>query len=149
MRVLALTALVGIGPFGFSLHLHAQQSVDELRGLAEQGSAEAQLGLGFIYATGRGVPQDDADAVRWWQLAADQEDAVAQYNLGVKYENGQGVAQDDVTAHVWFTLAIAGAFGEVRDAALQGRDEVARRMADDQVADTERRAREWTSTPER
>ena len=36
-----------------------------LRGAAEQGSAHSQFLLGARYATGEGVPEDDAEAVRW------------------------------------------------------------------------------------
>ena len=34
-----------------------------------------------MYATGRGVAQNDAEAVRWLLLAADQGDAKAQETL--------------------------------------------------------------------
>jgi TPR repeat protein len=60
---------------------------------AEQGDAYAQIYLGFMYANGYGVPQDDQAAVKWYRLAAEQGDAFAQYNLGVMYDNGQGVLQ--------------------------------------------------------
>ncbi len=33
-----------------------------LRQLAEQGFADAQVGLGYMHVTGLGVPQDDAEA---------------------------------------------------------------------------------------
>ena len=42
----------------------------------------------------RGVPQDDAEVVKWYRLAAEQGHASAQSNLGYMYENGQGVPQD-------------------------------------------------------
>ena len=41
-----------------------------MRPLAEQGNACAQNSLGFMYHTGRGVPEDDAEAVKWFRLAA-------------------------------------------------------------------------------
>ena len=41
-----------------------------------------------------GVPQNYAEAVKWYRLAADQGDASAQFNLGVMYDKGQGVPQD-------------------------------------------------------
>ena len=41
-----------------------------------------------------GVPQNDAQAVKWYQLAAEQGYAFAQYNLGGMYKNGRGVPQD-------------------------------------------------------
>ena len=46
--------------------------IDALRARAEQGDAPAQFALGVMYAEGRGVPQDDAEAVRWYGLAAEQ-----------------------------------------------------------------------------
>jgi TPR repeat protein len=39
------------------------------RHTAERGSAFAQYALGFMYAEGRGMPQDDAEAVKWYRLA--------------------------------------------------------------------------------
>ena len=52
---------------------------------AEQGDAGAQLGLGLMYRDGRGVPQDDAEAVRWFRLAAEQGLTGAQSLLGFMY----------------------------------------------------------------
>ena len=51
--------------------------LDELRALAEQGDAGAQVLLGMMYDTGAGVPEDDTEAVRWYRLAADQGHASA------------------------------------------------------------------------
>ena len=42
---------------------------------------DAQDSLGWMYDTGRGVPQDDAEAVRWFRLAAEQGNAWAQKRL--------------------------------------------------------------------
>ena len=53
------------------------------RPLADQGNAVAQFYLGLTYANGRGVPQNNAEAVKWYRLAADQGDAGAQFNLGL------------------------------------------------------------------
>ena len=51
--------------------------VPSLRTDAEQGDADAQVNLGVMYAIGLGVPQDDAEAVRWYRLSADQGNACA------------------------------------------------------------------------
>jgi TPR repeat protein len=56
-----------------------------LRPLAEQGNALAQLGLGVMYASGQGVPQDYAQAVVWYRKAAEQGDADAQTLVGLMY----------------------------------------------------------------
>ena len=50
---------------------------------AEKGSGAASLQLGVIYATGRGVPQDYAEAARWYSQAAEQGLTEGRYNLGV------------------------------------------------------------------
>jgi len=42
---------------------------------AEQGHADAQAVLGYMYVTGRGVPQDDGEAYLWANLAATYADA--------------------------------------------------------------------------
>ena len=55
----------------------------------------AQFNLGLMYDKGEGVPQDDAEAVRWYRLAAEQGHAEAQANLGWMYDAGRGVPQDD------------------------------------------------------
>jgi len=34
---------------------------------AEQGNANAQKSLGLLYRRGKGVKQDDAEAIRWIQ----------------------------------------------------------------------------------
>ncbi len=57
--------------------------------------------LGVLYAHGRGVPQDNAEALRWYRLAAAQGLADAQFFLGFMYAEGLGVPQDDVQAHMW------------------------------------------------
>jgi TPR repeat protein len=41
-----------------------------------------------------GLPQDYAEAVKWWRLAAEQGLASAQTNLGAAYVRGEGVRQD-------------------------------------------------------
>ena len=75
------------------------------RAEAEQGDAPAQYNLGIMYDNGRGVPEDDIEAVRWFRLAAEQGDALAQYNLGNMYANGDGVPEDDIEAVRWYRLA--------------------------------------------
>ena len=79
--------------------------IDALRARAEQGDAEAQSNLGYMYDTGQGVPQDYAEAMRWYRLAADQGYDGAQNNLGVMYDNGQGVPQDYAESVRWYRLA--------------------------------------------
>ena len=48
---------------------------------------------------------DDAEAVRWYRLAAEQGNASAQQKLGAGYATGRGVLKDDVLAHMWLNIA--------------------------------------------
>ena len=80
--------------------------------LAEQGVAEAQNNLGVMYAKGRGVRQDYAEALRWYHQAAEQEYAEAQYNLGAMYFTGGGVHQDFHLSKEWFGKACDGGVQE-------------------------------------
>ncbi len=98
-----------------------------------------------MYEKGRGVPQDDAEAVRWYRLAADQGYATAQVNLGVMYETGRGVRrQNYVQAHMWFNLAASRlASGLRRESAVEARDRVAGQMLPPEIAEARHLAREW------
>ena len=118
--------------------------IDALRARAEQGDAEAQNNLGGMYDEGRGVPQDDAEAVRWYRLAAEQGFAEAQFSLWARYADGAGVPQDYVQAHMWTNLwASRMTAGEKRELAVKYRDALARLMTPDQLAEAHRLAREW------
>ena len=83
------------------------QSFEETKLLAEQGYVNAQYNLGNMYDRGEGVPENDAEAVKWYRLAAEQGNANAQNNLGSMYANGEGVPQNNIRAYVWFSVAAA------------------------------------------
>jgi TPR repeat protein len=96
-----------------------------------------------MYARGLGVPQDYAEAVRWYRLAADQGHASAQNNLGVMYATGEGVLQDYVQAHMWYNLAASRPTHVLRDLAVEGRDRVAGELTPAALNEAQRLAREW------
>ena len=50
----------------------AQDYMASMRQKAERGDAPAQLTLGFMYSSGLDVPQDYAEAAKWYRKAADQ-----------------------------------------------------------------------------
>lgn len=76
-----------------------------LRQSADSGDADAQNNLGFMYASGQGVPKDYTEAARWYRKAADQDYPDAQNNLGVMYNNGQGFPRDYAEAIRWYRKA--------------------------------------------
>jgi TPR repeat protein len=58
-----------------------------------------------MYQNGKGVPQSDTEAVKWFRRAAEQNNADAAANLGWMYQQGEGVLQDDAEAVKWFRLS--------------------------------------------
>ncbi|TYT73784.1 SEL1-like repeat protein [Desulfobotulus mexicanus] len=82
-----------------------EELVVRYRSGAEQGEADARYRLGELYKEGRGVAQDDAEAVKWFGLAAEQGHAGAQNALGVMYDHGRGVEKDYEEALKWYRKA--------------------------------------------
>jgi uncharacterized protein len=109
VRSLGLAARLAAGPFEDGLAAYRggdyATAIRLWRPLADQGNAAAQFYLGFMYANGQGVSQDDAAAVSWYQKAADQGNAAAQSYLGFMYQNGRGVPQDDAAGVSWYQKA--------------------------------------------
>ena len=99
--------------------------------------------LGYMYRNGHGVPKDDAQAVKWFRLAADQGVPSAQSSLGDMYELGQGVPKDYVLAYMWRNLAAAGGGAFTREKAAKARDDLAGKMSPAQIAEAQKRASAW------
>ena len=117
--------------------------------IAERGEAAAQTYLGFMFETGRGVPQNYTEAAMWYRRAAEQGDSLAQYSLGLLYDRGQGVPRDIVEASKWLNLAVAAAPPRAREARVRIRDAVAGKMTRGEIAQARLRALEWAPSRER
>jgi len=117
--------------------------------LAEQGVPAAQSYLGFMFETGRGVPQNYTEAAMWYRRAAEQGDGRAQYSLGLLYDRGQGVPRDIVEASKWLNLSTAAAPLRAREARVRIRDAVTTKMTRGEIARARLRALEWVPNRER
>lgn len=58
----------------------------------------------MMYHFGKGVPRDDAEAARWYLLAANGGYAWAQLQLFSMYQEGRGVPRDNAEARKWLDL---------------------------------------------
>lgn len=126
---------------------------------ADQGDAAAQYNLGYVYAyggntrqikgqlgqddygyadNGKGVPQDNAEAVKWYRKAADQGHVQAQYKLGMMYENSRSVLNDVVLAYLYYNLAAV-----TNSDAAEKRRWLAKEMTPEQIAKAQKLSREW------
>lgn len=106
--------------------------------LAMQGDANAQYNLGVLYMNGRGVAQDDFQAVKWYQSAAAQGNWNAQTNLGLMYAHGKGIKQDDVHALMWLILGAVSGYPH----SVKNRDTVSLLLTAPQVAQATKMANE-------
>ena len=88
-----------------ALATNRPSKLDEIRAKAEHGDPAAQFSVGCQYETGSGVPQDSAEAVKWFCKAAEQSLPVAQFSLGFCYEYGKGVTQNSAEAVNWYRKA--------------------------------------------
>jgi TPR repeat protein len=155
-RILLTAAALGLGATtlaygdqlaaGIAAHSRGDHvtAVRLLAPLAARGSARAQALLGFMYATGEGVPQDYDAAAYWYRQSAERGDPTAQSLLGLVYDKGQGVPLDEVAAYKWLNLAAAGASKREREYYVHLRDAVASKMTSGQIAEGQRRALEWS-----
>ncbi|SHH65621.1 Sel1 repeat-containing protein [Bradyrhizobium erythrophlei] len=116
--------------------------------LAEQGVAAAQSYLGFMFETGRGVPQNYTEAAMWYRRAAEQGDSGAQYSLGLLYDKGFGVPRNIIEASKWLNLSAAAAPRRAREARVRIRDAVTTKMTRGELARARLRALEWAPSRE-
>ncbi len=108
------------------------------RQFSDQGDAEAQFNLGFMYD--EGATKDYKEAVKWYRKAANQGEALTQGKLGLMYKKGWGVTQDYVQAYMWYNLAAA----QGQKDAGKSRDHLANTlMTPAQIAEAQKLAREW------
>ena len=122
--ILILTALL-------AFQSAAASEFDEMKALADQGLAAAQYNLALMYDNGEGVPENDAEAVKWYRKAADQGHSGAQYNLGLMYADGRGVPENSIRAYVWWSMAKTQGYAD----AATNLDILKPQMTPQQIAD--------------
>lgn len=115
------------------------KALPDLQFLAHGGEARAQYDLALLYDKGQGVPQSDAEAMRWYERAAEQGEPRAQYNLGLMHLNGQGVQPDVVKAYYWISLSAS--HGNAH--ALDARDYISENMSVEQIGEGKRLVQEY------
>ena len=99
----------------------------------------APASAGFDDGLDAYMRQDYQTAYKELQPPADRGNPDAQNMLGHMYATGRGVLQDFVQAHLWFNLAAVRG----KSKAASSRDDVARLMTSQQVAEAQELARRW------
>lgn len=80
------------------------------RPLAEQGDAEAQYALGWMYHNGYGLVTNDLAAKAWWEKAVAQGHVDAMFSLGTLHSVGSTTIVRDYpnAMRLWARAAAAG-----------------------------------------
>lgn len=82
-------------------------AIQAFRLAAEQNYAAALNDIGYLYASGNGVPKDYNRALKWFSFSAAQNYAPAQSAIGDLYYSGFGVPKDYDQAMRWYQKAAA------------------------------------------
>ncbi|MHC8441694.1 MAG: SPOR domain-containing protein [Candidatus Eutrophobiaceae bacterium] len=97
---------------GKQAYLDGQYSLafEILEPLAQTGRYEAQVLLADIYANGRGLPVNLAEALRWYTYAAKQGIPEAQHDLAIHLYSGKGTSSPNAkqAAYWWRQAADQG-----------------------------------------
>ncbi|MZH40943.1 MAG: sel1 repeat family protein [Nitrospinae bacterium] len=91
---------------------------------AEKGSVGAQYSMGVIHQFGRGVPENDQEALKWYRLAAENDDENAKLLTGLMHQLGRGTPKNDQEALKWYRQFTKKRLDEekVRVSKLAGKD---------------------------
>ena len=75
------------------------------RAAGEQGDAEAQNYVGWIYTNGLGSARNLMEGARWYRRSAEKGNPIGENYLGWMYQHGDGVKKDGPMAVEWYTKA--------------------------------------------
>jgi TPR repeat protein len=92
-----------------------------------------------LYDLGDGVAEDNAEAMRWYLLAANQGNSIAQNNLGAMFFSGEGPAFDRVQGYKWFYIAEQLGNSDSRRNRLSS----AQLMTGSDIEEAQQQAEEW------
>lgn len=116
---------------------------------ADQGNPNAQFSLANAYMNGAGVQKNQAKADEWLKRSAAQGYPNAMVTLGAALADGAGSEKDLVGSYTWLTLAMDAVGGEKAKALTKAlREEVAKRMSPEQLANAEARVKEFKPVAE-
>jgi len=91
-----------------------EAGVNELKALARGGDPEAQLLLGQLHMSGKGVLKNQTLALHWIKKAVAQENAEAQYLAGTMYFEGKGAPISLIESERLFELAAEQGYPEAQ-----------------------------------
>ena len=116
-----------------------EKALEKLIPLAEYGHPAAQYNIGVMHEWGNGMPQDNANALKWYKRSAERSHKDAQNNLGALYSKGEGTEQNFIEALKWFIISAEnGSEGGQKNIRI-----VEKRMSYEQISQAQKLANDW------
>jgi hypothetical protein len=75
--------------------------------LANDGDADAQYNIGWMYLNGYGLRVNDSQALQWWNKASGQGNTDASFSIGMLYSLGEGEVPKNSTKAIDYYLLAA------------------------------------------
>ena len=87
--------------------------------LAKKNDRNAQFALATLYYDGKGVMEDNSQALKWFRKAAERNHAQAQYNLAIMMASGLGTEANLVEAYAWLKISNSKGYAPAADVIKQ------------------------------
>ena len=107
----------------------------------------ASQNLGYLYYTGRGVPQDNYQSLQWSVKAAEQGNAMALGNIAGAYIKGEALARDTDRAAYFLALANERANFVERNELMGTSQLIRAAVSADDLTREAKRAQRWNPGP--
>ncbi len=91
-----------------------RSALERLKDSAEVGNVKDQLLLAVKYSAGNGVIKNQAEAARWYLMAAQGGDPQAMYEVSMRYRNGHGFTRSEAESNVWRQRAASAGIVEAQ-----------------------------------
>jgi TPR repeat protein len=110
--------------------------------------AEVEYSIGEAYHDGDGMPQNDAQAIRWWMRAAERGYRLATYALVSAYTDDESVHEDYIKAYMWFCigeewLGVGREFISFTSEFVRQTGYLQHSLTPEEIGEAKRLAREW------
>lgn len=117
-------------------------ALDWYKKSGELGYAAGMTAAGRMYALGRGVSADGAEALRWLRRAAAANNYQAYQWIASVLELGRGgMAKDAVTAYAWYAAIPANAPEAVVKNAMAGKERLQKTLSASELAEAEKQSK--------
>ena len=107
--------------------------LQELDRRAREGDAACQFQLGYLYANGKGVRQDDQEAIHWYRLSARNGYPDGLIAMAEAFDLGRGVSKNPIAAY-----ALAKAAVTTKPEAAVVANQLKAKLSSDDIAAAER-----------